>query len=149
MKSLVPQIHICLIVYDNKLPFTLSALMCLETLSISALKIRLPEIIRVVNTAPAIPDVVLWFYCGYLDSVASLGRLDWSHLDQLQINSTGKRPRIHLRVTSEGSTAESILDALAANNMLMDLVKRGLVTLKSERLEPIPLCRCLIVDPKL
>jgi len=132
----------CLIGYDDELPFTLSALVCLKRLSISAQIIgkewALPGIIRVVNTAPIIPNVVLWLDCFLSDSLASLGGLDWSVLDQLQINSTGKRPRIDLCVTGEGYWAEGILDALAANEALMDLVRRDLVTLRSERVCPGP-----------
>jgi len=113
----------------------------------------LPEIIRVVNTAPAIADVVLRFDChvsnsitsldwSLLDrlstgtrphisnSITSLAGLDWSLLDRLL---TGKRPHINLCVTGKGRTPEDILDALAANEALMDLVKGGLVILRLEQ----------------
>jgi len=53
---------ICLIGYDDlELPFTL----------IIQKTWALPEIIRVINTAPVIPHVDLWFHCDLLD-VASL-----------------------------------------------------------------------------
>jgi len=92
----------------------------------------LPEIIRVVNTAPAIPDVVLRFDCHVSNSFTSLARLDWSLIDRLKSNLTGKRPCINLSVTEGGRTPEGILDALAENEALMDFVKGGLVILRSE-----------------
>jgi len=123
------------------IPFTLSALMHLKRLSISTLvfsnatkqKWALPDIIRLVNTAPFIPDVILQFHC-VSDSVISLARLDWSLLDHLKSDFTGKRPRIDLCVTGKDLLGapfcpESILDALAKNEALMDLMKRGQVIL--------------------
>jgi len=75
-----------------------------------------------------------------ISSVTSLGQFNWSLLDHLHSNSTGKRPSIDLCVTAErilGYTfrPEDILDALGANEALMDLVKRGLVTLSCELIE--------------
>jgi len=90
----------------------------------------LPEIIRVVNTAPAIPDVVLRFECHVSNSITFLAQLDWFLLVRLL---TGKRPHINICVTDKGRTPEDILDALAVNEALMDLVKGGLVILRSER----------------
>jgi len=105
----------------------LCALMHLKILSISSQitgnNWALPEIIQIVNSAPAVPDVVLWFYC-HDSNISFLAQLDWSF--------TGKRPRINLFVTSEDRKHEDILDALAANEALMDLVKCGLVVLRSE-----------------
>jgi len=137
----ISQIYICLIDFTNTIPFTLSALMHLKRISIFALlstapgSWALPEFIRVVNTAPAINDVVLRFYF-ISDSITSLALLDWSILDHLQPNLTGKRPRVDLCVTFKfimGTTVcpESTLGALAANEALMDLVERGLVVLGS------------------
>jgi hypothetical protein len=68
-----------------------------------------------------------------------LARLNWSLLDHLQSNLTGKRPRIDLCVTVvKAERPESILDALAANEALMDLVKRGLVILRSLLQRTVP-----------
>ena len=104
----------------------------------------LPEIIRLINTAPSIEHVhvVLDFHCRDSGCVTSLGRLDWSLLDHLQSNSTGARPRIDLCITVDEGTVgspEIFLDALAGSKVLMDLVKRGLVKrglviLESERI---------------
>jgi len=140
----ISQIYICLIVFTNTIPFTLSALMHLKRISIFALLFptapwTLPEFIRVVNTAPAIHDVVLRFYF-ISDSIISLALLDWSILDQLRPNLTGKRPRVNLCVNSctMGTIVcpESILGDLAANEELMDLVERGLVVLGSDGQSP-------------
>jgi len=57
--------------------------------------------------------------------------MDWSLLEHLKSDLTGKHPFIDLRFTGEGRTPEGILDALVANEALMDLVKRGLVILKT------------------
>jgi len=57
---------------------------------------------------------------------------DWSPLGHLQSNLTGKRPRINLCVTEERRTPEGILDALASNKTILNLVKGGLVILRSE-----------------
>jgi len=105
--------------------------MRLKRLSISALIFQkswaLSEIIQVVNTAPTIPDVFLRFDFHISNSITFLARLvPFITLDQLQIKFTGKCPRIDLCVTSQASTAENILDALSANKVLMDLVKRDL-----------------------
>jgi hypothetical protein len=105
--------------------------------STTSIDCALPEIIRLINTAPAVQPVVLSFHCHVSGCITSLGRLDWSLLD-LQPDSAGTRPRIDLCITGEGIVGptfspESILDALARNETLMDMVKRGLVTLKSER----------------
>ena len=144
--SLLSRIYIYFIGDNNEFPFTLSVLMRLKRLSISTLittnatesSWALPEIIRLVNTAPAIHDVVIQSHCHVSDSITSLGQLNWSLLDDLRSNCTGERPRIDLCVTGEGTLgpefcSESILDALAENQALMDLVKRGQVLLKSER----------------
>ena len=113
-----------------QLRFTLSTLTHLKRLSISVLITRydwvLPEIIRVVNTARAIPDVVLRFNCHVSNSI-TLARLDWSPLDRLEPDFTGKRRCVTLCVIDRGRTPEGILDALVANEVLMDLVKRSLV----------------------
>jgi len=140
---MLSQIYIFLIDYTN---VTLSVLLHLKEFSISALvtttatesEWALPEIIRLVNTAPAVQDVFLQFHCHVSDSITSLGRLNWSLLDDLQSNYTGKRPRIDLCVTGEGTlgptfSSESILDALAESEALMNLVKQGQVILRSER----------------
>ena len=107
--------------------------MHLKRLSISSLidgnKWARPEIIQIVNTAPTVPDVVLWFDCHVSNTISSLAQMDWSLLDHLKSDFTGNPPRINLFVTSEGRMPEDILDALAANEALMDLVKRGLVIL--------------------
>ena len=68
--SIVSQIYMSLIGYEEELPFTLSAFMRLERLSISAQITRkrwaLPEIIRLINTTPASQTssfdsiVILW-----------------------------------------------------------------------------------------
>ena len=116
----------------DELPFTLSALKHLESLSISILiysterRWTLPEIIRLVNTTPAMPDVVLRFRCRFSDPITFLAQLDWSPLNHLKSNIIGKPPHIDLCVT-DCILPEAIQDALAANEALMDLVKRGLV----------------------
>jgi len=89
-----------------------------------------------VNTAPVIPDLVLQLHC-VSDSVTFLARLDWSLLDHLKSDSTGKRPRIDLCVTGKDPLRapfcpESILDALAKNEALMDMTKRGQVILTAK-----------------
>ena len=107
---------------------------------------------RLINTTKVIQHVVLSFHCRVSDSITSLGRLDWSLLYRLQINFSGTRPRIHLCITGETVTGcpfspKSVLDALAANEVLMDLIKRGLVILKLER--PLALWEeswCLVVN---
>ena len=101
------------------------------------IKIALPEIIRFINTAPAIQHIALSFHCIVSSCITSLGQLDWSLLDRLWSNSGGTRPRIEIYIAGEGLVGgsfspEEILDALAGNEALMDLVKRGLVILKSE-----------------
>jgi len=145
----ISQIYIYLvgIFFGEELPFTLSALTHLRRLSIFALisftdsheiEWGISEIIRVVNTAPSIQGVALRFHSELSDStpsISSLARLNWFLLDDIQSNSTGKRPHIDFWVTDEhmGSafSPESSL-ALAANEALMDLVERGLITLRSE-----------------
>jgi hypothetical protein len=97
----------------------------------------LPDIIRLINTAPAVEHVVLSFHC-LTSSCTPLGQLDWSIFDRLQSNSTGARPHIELCITGEGLvgptfSSESILEALAGSDVLMDMVKVGLLTLKPER----------------
>src|SRR5260221_13917387 len=146
------QIYIHLIgLPGERFPFIFSAFMRLKRLSVLAPLISddikygwiLPEIIRLVKTAPTLQDVALRFHCRLSESaITEIARLDWSLLDRLQFNHTEKRPRIDLCVTGEFINRrdtfcpESVLDALAANVALMDLVKRGLVTLRSER--PLP-----------
>jgi len=135
------QIYIKLIGYTKELPFSLSALLRLKRLSVSARinkeKWALPEIIRVINTASTVQDVALRFRF-HVSSVTFLGQLNWSLLDHLHSNSTGKRPCIDLCVTAKRFLdcpfrPEDILDALGESEALMDLVKRGLVTLGLER----------------
>jgi len=58
--------------------------------------------------------------------------MDWSLLDRLKSDLTGKRPLIKLCVTAEGRTPEDILGALKANEAVMDLVEHNMVILKSE-----------------
>jgi hypothetical protein len=126
-------------------PFSLSALNLLKNITLRApidvtetnIKCALPEIIRLIQTAPAIERVVLGFHCRVFGSITFLGRLDWSLLDRLKSNITGTRPRIDLCITACELSGlgpeiypESILNALAGNEILMDLVERGLVILK-------------------
>jgi len=121
-----------------ELPYVLPILIRLERLSITTLVTEsvwpLPEIIRAVNTSPVLQNVVLRLHC-VSNSITNLARLDWSLLGHLKSNSTGKRPRIDLCVTGRHSLLgtrfcpEGILDALAKNEALMDLVKQGLVVL--------------------
>jgi len=124
--------------YITELSYILSILMCLERLSITTLVTEsewaFPEIIRAVNTSPVLQNVVLRLRC-VPDSITHIAQLNWSLLDHLKINSTGKCPRIDLCVTGRHSLLgtrfcpEGILDALAKNEALMDLVKQGLVVL--------------------
>ena len=71
--------------------------------------------------------------------ITTLGLLDWSPLDCLQSNFTGTHPRIDLGITNDDDAVgplfppDCLFGALAGNPILMDLVERGLVTLKSER----------------
>src|SRR5260221_948771 len=137
------QIYVCRIGYITELKYILPILIRLERFSISALVTEsewtLPEIIQVVNTSPVLQNLVLRFHC-VLDTIANLARLDWSLLDHLKSNFTGKRPHIALCVTGKdtifGTTfcPEGILDALAKNEALMDLVKRGLVVLTTTKM---------------
>ena len=142
-------ISINLVNENFKIPFiTLSALMRLKRLTISAYlsstnreydeydEWPLPDIIRIIKTAPAIQEVDLQFYFCGIHSTSSLVRLDWSPFGHLQSSFTGTRPRINLCVTSESRitgpfSPESILDALMKIDVLMDSVERGLVVLKS------------------
>ena len=108
--------------------------MHLKRLSISTVTKNvwsLPEIIRIINTAPAIQHVTLRFQ---FRSSIFVVQLNWSILDRLRSNLTGKRPCIDLWATCERrSGPECIIDDLAANETLMDFVKGGLVTLRSSR----------------
>ena len=93
--------------------------------------------VRVINTASAVQDVGLRFHC-HVSSVKFLGYVSWSLLDHLHSNSTGKRPCVDICITVERCSGckvrhEDVLGALGASKALMDLVKRGLVTLGSER----------------
>jgi hypothetical protein len=122
---------------DLKFPFTLSACKNLKSIFISAemscyeesIKSALPAIVRLLKTAPpSIRSVILKFECYILD-VESLARFDWSLLDSEHLP-----PRIELRISGQddivrGSrvTPGTILDALARNEALMDLVQRNLV----------------------
>jgi len=148
------QIYIHLIDSRGKrFPFILSPLIRLKRLSVFTLlslhEIEsgwgLREILRVVKTAPALQDVTLRFHTRLdvsVTSITAFTRLDWSFLDHLQSDLTDKRPHIDFCVTGEFGNLpgtfcpESALDALAGNIALMDLVKRGLVTLRSEH--PLP-----------
>jgi len=123
--------------YITELSYILSILMCLERLSITALVTEgewtLPEIIRVINTSPVLQNVVLRLHC-VSDSITHLARLDWSLLDHLEINATGKHPHLDLYVTGKDSILGSTFcpegNALAKNEAIMDLVKQGLVVLR-------------------
>jgi len=90
----------------------------------------LPGIIRVVNTTQAMPDVVLQFHCRYSISITSLAQMDWSTLNHLKSNIIGKPPRIDLCLVDR-TLPETVRDALAANEVLNDLVKQGLVNISS------------------
>ena len=106
--------------------------MHLKRLSISAVTLwLLPEIIRIINTAPAVQDVTLRFH---FRSSVFIVQSNWSILNGLRSNLTGKRPHIDLWVTCDGTSGPvSIIDYLGANQALMDLVKGGFVTLRSSR----------------
>jgi hypothetical protein len=94
----------------------------------------LPAIIRLIKTAPSIQHVILSIY-NAVWGIAVIGRLDWSPLRHLQSDFSGVRPpRIDIYVSGEGMRCsisnESILESLAENEVLTDLVNRGVVTLK-------------------
>jgi hypothetical protein len=130
--------------------FTLSSLTCLEKLSIfteinsfrvykpegeTEFSSSLPAIIRLIKTAPSVQHVILNIYYAAW-GIAVLGKLDqWSPLDDLRQSDSVRRPRIDIYISGEGRhfsvSKESVFDSLAENEVLMDLVKRGVVTLKS------------------
>jgi len=91
---------------------------------------------RFINTASTVQDVALRLHVHAFRTITFLGQSNWSLLDHLHSNSTGKRPRIDLCVTAERSDypfrPEEIFDALEPSEALMDLGKRGLVTLRAE-----------------
>jgi hypothetical protein len=134
---------------NQKFPFTLSALTCLKNLSIFAnvhsymvgptvtgIHCALPAIVRLAKTAPSIQDVALSFNPRKSSDIASLGRLDWSPLDLLRSKFAGIRPRIDLCIDREAigymNSPRSILEALAENEALIDLMNRDVVNLKLE-----------------
>ena len=131
---------------DLEFPFTLSELVCLEELSISALvdsgyddtgmistDYALPAIIQLIETAPSIKAVILNFH--WNDSIlVALGGLDWSPLVGVQSDITDTCPRVDLCISGHAMgisfSPSTLLDRLRMNQSLMALVERDVVILK-------------------
>jgi hypothetical protein len=91
-----------------------------------------------IKSAPAIQIVVLRLHWVVSNS-SSLGQMDWSLLES---DFPGTRPRIHIFISGDVRgqpiSSASILRVLMENEArLMDLVKREVVILKAERMEPL------------
>lgn len=131
---------------SQKLPFNLSQHKCLKRLSIFATVHEtkngpvvafdgaLPAIKNLIETAPPIQDVILHLH--WVDPTpGSLGRFDYS----LLFPNTS---RIHLSISGDidgdSISPASILETLAENEGLMDLVKRDVVILKPRSTAPSP-----------
>jgi len=95
----------------------------------------LPAIIRLIKSAPSLQHVILNIYYAVWD-VAVIGQWNlWSLLDNLRQSDSSGRPQVDIYISGEGRNCvvsdEDIFGSLAENEALMDLVKRGAVTLKS------------------
>lgn len=132
---------------DLNFPFTLSALKCLEKLYIFALvrsaevideltiQSALSAIMRLLKTLPpSIQGLVLNFHF-IISDITPLGKLDWSPLGNIQSDFAGVFPCIDFRISGEDMaglfSAGSVLHSLAGNESMTNLVKRGVVTLRS------------------
>ena len=97
----------------------------------------LPAIIRLIKTLPSVEELDFDFHCVVSESdLAHLARWDWSLFDSLQSDFPGIRPKICITCEAWFCSIppERVIDALAENEALIDLVERDVVSVISKQI---------------